>query len=130
MSGVGRILLVEDEDHVRSIAASSLQSLGYQVTEAADGEEALEYLEANPGSIDLMISDVVLPGIDGPGVLAQGKAYLGEAKVIFISGYAERDFARTLDEEREVLFLPKPFTLKQLAEMVKKALAGKQSLAA
>lgn len=130
MSGVGRILLVEDEDHVRSIAASSLQSLGYQVTEAADGEEALEYLEANPGSIDLMISDVVLPGIDGPGVLAQGKAYLGDAKVIFISGYAERDFARTLDEEREVLFLPKPFTLKQLAEMVKKALAGKQSLAA
>jgi len=130
MSGVGRILLVEDEDHVRAIAASSLQSLGYQVTEAADGEEALEYLEAHPGMIDLMISDVVLPGIDGPGVLAQGKAYLGDAKVIFISGYAERDFAKTLDQEREVLFMPKPFTLKQLAEMVKKALAGKQSLAA
>jgi two-component system cell cycle sensor histidine kinase/response regulator CckA len=129
LSGSGRILLVEDEDVVRGIAAQLLSSNGYRVMAAGDAEEALDMLKEE-GGVDLLISDVVLPGMDGPALLAAAKPYLKGAKVIFISGYAERDFARTLDEETEVAFLPKPFTHKQLAELVKRVLSDRRDLAA
>jgi two-component system, cell cycle sensor histidine kinase and response regulator CckA len=119
LAGRGRILLVEDEDGVRSIAAQLLKQRGYQVTEACDGEEALEILEAETEGFDLVLSDVVMPGLDGPGLLKAAKPYLGRARVVFMSGYAERDFAKTLEDERSISFLPKPFTLAQLAERVK-----------
>lgn len=124
LAGRGRILLVEDEDGVRSIAAHLLSQRGYQVVEACDGEEALEILEANPEGFDLVLSDVVMPGLDGPGLLRAAKPHLGHARVVFMSGYAERDFAQTLEDERSVSFLPKPFTLQQLAERVKSELAA------
>lgn len=119
MSGRGRILLVEDEAGVRSIAASLLESRGYEVEQACDGEEALEILESEPASFDLVISDVVMPGMDGPTLIREAAQYLGDARIVFISGYAERDIARQLDENREVSFLPKPFTVAKLAERVK-----------
>jgi two-component system cell cycle sensor histidine kinase/response regulator CckA len=119
MSGRGRILLVEDEDSVRFIAVSHLRGRGYEVDDAADGEEALEILKDKPGQFDLIISDVVMPGMDGPAMIREAKEYLGHARVIFISGYAERDIARQLDENRSVSFLPKPFTTRQLAERIK-----------
>ncbi|MEO0467668.1 MAG: ATP-binding protein [Pseudomonadota bacterium] len=119
MSGRGRILLVEDEDGVRGIAAQLLVSRGYDVVEACDGEEALELLTEDPCSFDLIISDVVMPGMDGPTLMREAKDLLGDARVIFISGYAERDVAGQIDEDREVSFLPKPFTVKILAERVK-----------
>lgn len=119
LAGRGRIMLVEDEDSVRGLASHLLSTFGYQVIEAADGEEALELIQENAGQIDLLISDVVLPGMDGPALLKEAKPYLTGARVMFISGYAERDLAKTLDEEREISFLPKPFTLRQLAERVK-----------
>ncbi|MFN7056956.1 response regulator [Hyphomonas sp.] len=119
MSGRGRILLVEDEDSVRSIAVRHLRSGGYEVDDAADGEEALEILKDKAGQFDLVISDVVMPGMDGPAMIREAKDYLGHARVIFISGYAERDIARQLDENRSVSFLPKPFTTRQLAERIK-----------
>ena len=74
------------------------------------------------GQIDLLISDVILPGIDGPSLLKQAKEYLGNARVMFISGYSEGDLTRTLDEERAVSFLPKPFRMAKLAERVKEEL--------
>ena len=124
MAGRGRILLVEDEDGVRTIAAKLLSQRGYHVTAAADGEEALEILETDPEGFDLVLSDVVMPGLDGPGLLRAAKPYLGRARVVFMSGYAEQDFAKTLEDERSVSFLPKPFTLAQLAERVKLELAA------
>ena len=94
--------------------------------EAADGEEALELLEEDEDGFDLVISDVVMPGMDGPTLIREAKEHLGDARVIFISGYAERDIAKQLDEDREVSFLPKPFTVKDLADRVKQELGLKK----
>ena len=124
LAGRGRILLVEDEEGVRNIATRLLMQRGYQVTSAGDGEEALEILENDPNSFDLVLSDVVMPGLDGPGLLKAAKPYLGHARIVFMSGYAEQDFAQTLEDERSISFLPKPFTLAQLAERVKTELAA------
>jgi two-component system, cell cycle sensor histidine kinase and response regulator CckA len=122
LAGRGRILLVEDEEGVRGIAAQLLASCGYQVMEASDGERALEIIKENQGGFDLLISDVVMPGMDGPALLRAARPYLAKTRVMFISGYAERDLAKTLEEERSISFLPKPFTLRQLAERVKQEL--------
>lgn len=119
LAGRGLIVFVEDEEGVRGLAAQLLASCGYSVIEAGDGEKALEIIREKAGQIDMLISDVVMPGMDGPALLRAAKPYLGAARVMFISGYAERDLARTLEAERELSFLPKPFTLRQLAERVK-----------
>ena len=130
ISGRGRILLIEDEDGVRAITATQLRKRGYDVSEACDGEEAMEVLEDNPGSFDLVISDVVMPGMDGPTLIREAKELLGHARVIFISGYAERDLAKQLDDDRAVSFLAKPFTSRQLAERVKMELGNPKAEAA
>jgi two-component system cell cycle sensor histidine kinase/response regulator CckA len=122
LSGIGRILFVEDEDAVRGVAAKLLRARGYEVIEAASGEEALELAEEHAGAIDLMISDVVMPGMQGTDLLKQARAYLGEAPVMFISGYAEAEFSKLLEGERNVSFLPKPIDIKTLAERVKQEL--------
>lgn len=122
LSGRGRILLVEDEDAVRQIAAKTLVKRGYDVVEACDGEEAYEILEDDEEGFDLMISDVVMPGLDGPGLLKKARDMLGDTRVVFISGYAAEQFSETLSQEQDVSFLPKPFTLTQLAEKVKEEL--------
>jgi two-component system cell cycle sensor histidine kinase/response regulator CckA len=119
LSGQGRILFVEDEDALRPLAANSLRKRGYKVIEAVDGEDALAILESGEHIFDLMISDVVMPGLDGPGLLEQGRELLGKARIVFISGYAEEEFSELLEKEQSVSFLPKPFDFKQLAEKVK-----------
>jgi two-component system, cell cycle sensor histidine kinase and response regulator CckA len=130
LAGRGRILLVEDEEGVRGIAAQLLASCGYSVMEAGDGEQALDLIKQNAGGIDLLISDVVMPGMDGPALLREARPFLANTRVMFISGYAERDLARTLEEERSISFLPKPFTLRQLAERVKAELQAREREAA
>ncbi len=122
LAGSGKLLFVEDEASVRVIAAKTLRKRGYEVIEAEDGEEALDILKSGEHEFDLMISDVIMPGIDGPSLLKQGRELLGDAKIIFISGYAEEEFSDLLAEESDVTFLPKPFTLVQLAEKVKQVL--------
>ncbi|MGH6964405.1 MAG: ATP-binding protein, partial [Phenylobacterium sp.] len=122
LSGAGRILFVEDEDAVRGVAAKLLRARGYEVIEAASGEEALELAEFHAGKIDLMISDVVMPGMQGPDLLKQARAYLAGAPVMFISGYAESEFSDLLEGEANVSFLPKPIDIKTLAERVKQEL--------
>jgi two-component system cell cycle sensor histidine kinase/response regulator CckA len=119
LSGAGRILFVEDEDAVRGVAAKLLRARGYEVIEAASGEEALELAETHAGQIDLMISDVVMPGMQGPDLLKQARPYLGGAPVMFISGYAESEFSDLLEGESNISFLPKPIDIKTLAERVK-----------
>ncbi|MBA3048551.1 ATP-binding protein, partial [Brevundimonas sp.] len=122
LSGAGRILFVEDEAAVRGIAARLLRQRGYEVIEAADGEEALLLAEEHAGTIDMMISDVIMPGLDGPALLKKARPYLGDAPVLFISGYAESDFSDLLQDEVGVSFLPKPLDIKTLAERVKQEL--------
>lgn len=119
LAGQGTILFVEDEENVRIIAAKTLRKRGYTVIEAGDGEEAFEILEEGEQSFDLMISDVVMPGMDGPTLLRKGRSLLGDAKIVFISGYAEEEFSEILAEHPDITFLPKPFTLLQLAQRVK-----------
>ena len=119
LAGQGNILCVEDEASVRGIAAKALRKKGYRVIEAEDGEEALEILEETKVPFDLMISDVVMPGMDGPSLLRAGRELLGDARIVFISGYAEEEFSDLLSEEPDVTFLPKPFTFAELAEKVK-----------
>jgi two-component system cell cycle sensor histidine kinase/response regulator CckA len=122
LSGAGRILFVEDEAAVRGIAARLLRQRGYEVIEAEDGEQALELAEQHAGTIDMMISDVIMPGLDGPALLKKARPYLGDAPVLFISGYAESDFSDLLQDEVGVSFLPKPLDIKTLAERVKQEL--------
>jgi two-component system cell cycle sensor histidine kinase/response regulator CckA len=122
VSGTGRILFVEDESAVRLIAAKLLRQRGYDVIEAADGEEALILAEEHAGTIDMMISDVIMPGLDGPSLLKKARPFLGDAPVMFISGYAESDFSDLLQDEVGVSFLPKPLDIKTLAERVKQEL--------
>jgi two-component system cell cycle sensor histidine kinase/response regulator CckA len=121
---VGRILFVEDEDAVRGVAARLLRARGYEVIEAADGEEALVLAEQYAGQIDLLISDVIMPGLDGPTLLKKARKFLGDAPVMFISGYAEAEFSDLLEGESGVTFLPKPLDIKILAERVKQQLAA------
>ena len=131
MAGRGRILLVEDEEGVRGITASLLASRGYELSEAENGEKAMEILKDNPQGFDLIISDVIMPGMDGPTLIREASEYLGNARVIFISGYdAEGDLADALDEDREISFVPKPFKLMELAERVKQELGQCQDEAA
>jgi two-component system cell cycle sensor histidine kinase/response regulator CckA len=124
LSGVGRILFVEDEQIVRGIAAHLLRQRGYEVLEAEDGEQALEIIEAEEGRFDLLISDVIMPGLDGPSMLKRARPLIGNVPVMFISGYAESEFSDLLEEEKNVSFLPKPLDIKTLAERVKEQLAA------
>ena len=87
-----------------------------------EGEAALILAEEWAGKIDLLISDVIMPGIDGPTLLKKARGYLGSAPVMFISGYAEAEFSDLLEDEVGVTFLPKPLDIKTLAERVKQQL--------
>ncbi len=120
-TGHGTILLVEDEEAVRAFGARALTTRGYTVLEAASGLEALEIVEKNPGRIDLVVSDVVMPEMDGPTMFGELRKRGVMAKVIFVSGYAEDAFAKNLPDGGDFGFLPKPFSLKQLIEAVKGA---------
>ena len=123
LAGSGTILFVEDEENVRTIAAKTLRKRGYTVIEAGDGEEAYEILEDGEYDFDLMVSDVVMPAMDGPTLLRKGRKLLGDARIVFISGYAEEEFSEILSEHPDITFLPKPFTLLELAQRVKQELA-------
>ncbi len=125
LTGKGTILLVEDEAAVRMFAARALFNKGYTVLEAESGEAALEVMRAHDGRIELMISDVVMPNMDGPTLAQHARVERPDMKIIFISGYAEDAFRRNMDREaKEIDFLPKPFSLKQLAGKVKDVLAA------
>ncbi len=104
---------------MRAFAARALASRGYQVLEAGSGVEALEAMEKHAGEVDLVLSDVVMPEMDGPTLLKELRGTHPDIKVIFMSGYAEEAFAKNLPEGADFGFLPKPFTLKQLIEAVK-----------
>ncbi|RVC23130.1 PAS domain-containing sensor histidine kinase, partial [Mesorhizobium sp. M7A.F.Ca.AU.002.02.1.1] len=122
LSGSATVLLVEDEDAVRMGGMRALTSRGYTVHEASSGVEALEVFEALGGKVDIVVSDVVMPEMDGPTLLGELRKRQPDIKFVFVSGYAEDAFARNLPADAHFGFLPKPFSLKQLATIVKDVL--------
>ena len=122
LTGQGAILLVEDEEAVRAFASRALASRGYTVLEAESGADALRVVEEAGGKIDLIVSDVIMPEMDGPTMLMELRKRGITTQLIFVSGYADDAFAKSIPEGQEFLFLPKPFTLKQLIETVKGAM--------
>lgn len=121
--GTGTILLVEDESMVRAVAERALTRHGYTMLTADSGEAALEIL-AREEEIDLLISDVVMPTMDGPTTVRAAREARPDLPVLFISGYAEEQLRKSIDIDN-VSFLPKPFSVQQLAEKVRDVLAGK-----
>jgi len=124
LTGRGTILLVEDEEGLRGLNARGLSSRGYTVLEAGNGVEALEVLESRGGEVDLVVSDVVMPEMDGPTLLKEMRRRNPDLKIIFVSGYAEDAFEKNLPERGQFAFLAKPFTLKQLVATVKETIAN------
>ncbi len=122
LTGTGRVLLVEDEEVVRNFAARALKRQGYKVLEAGSGVEALEVMEKNKGKVDIVVSDVVMPEMDGPTLLKELRKKNPDIKIIFVSGYPNDAFKSALGDEN-FAFLPKPFSLPQLAAKVKEELA-------
>jgi two-component system, cell cycle sensor histidine kinase and response regulator CckA len=122
LTGHQTVLLVEDEAAVRDFAARALTMRGYQVIEASSGDEALELLREHQGHIDLLVSDVVMPGMDGPTLVKTIRIERPDMKIMFMSGYAEEAFRNAGERIEDFHFLPKPFSLKQLTAKVKDVL--------
>ena len=122
LSGAGTVLFVEDEDPVRTFGVRALKNKGYTVLEAKTGEAALEVMASANVRIDLLITDVVMPKLDGPSLIKEVRLRAPETKIICISGYAEEAFRKRLDQSQDIHFLPKPFSLNQLASKVKDVL--------
>jgi two-component system cell cycle sensor histidine kinase/response regulator CckA len=123
LTGHGTIMLVEDDDPVRIFGARALRNKGYKVIEARSGEAALDLIRNAAETINLLITDVVMPHMDGPGLVREVREINPEMKVIFISGYTEDAFRQRLDTDFRIEFLPKPFSLKELAAKVRDVLA-------
>ena len=112
------VLLVEDEAPVRAFASRALRLRGYTVIEAANAEEALEKLKDAALSVDVFVTDVIMPGMDGPTWVSEALKDRPETRVVFVSGYAEESFAEGQSRIPQSVFLPKPFSLTQLTETV------------
>jgi len=121
--GSGTVLLVEDEAMVRAVAERALARQGYTVLTAENGEAALELLQTSDKP-DLLISDVVMPTMDGPTMVRHARKRYPDLKIIFMSGYAEEQLRKSIDLDN-VAFLPKPFSVQQLAEAARAALTAK-----
>jgi len=121
LTGAGTVLLVEDESAVRMFGARALRNKGYNVLEAENGEEALDVINGHDAPIDLIISDVVMPGMDGHTLARLVRQEITDIKIILMSGYAEDVLPGQIDQET-IHFLPKPFSLKDLARTVKEVM--------
>ncbi|MCI5060275.1 MAG: response regulator [Alphaproteobacteria bacterium] len=120
LTGTATILLVEDEDAVRTFSTRALTNKGYEVLSAENGQAAVNLLEENDTPIDLLITDVMMPDMDGPTLAKHMRENNPKLKIIFISGYTEEKLKDHMGDN--IYFLPKPFTLKKLASKVKEAL--------
>lgn len=114
----GVVLLVEDEAPVRAFAGRALRLRGHTVLEADSAEEALKTLEDPEVEVDVFVTDVVMPGMDGPTWVAQALKDRPDTRVVFVSGYAEDSISHNRNKIPNSVFLPKPFSLAQLTETV------------
>ena len=122
LTGAGTILLVEDEDAVRLFGSRALRNKGYRVLEATDGENALDVINAFDDKIDLILTDVMMPGMDGHTLVRLILEELPDIRVILMSGYAEDAIPGEISEDPTINFLSKPFSLQDLALKVKEVL--------
>ena len=114
----GVILLVEDEAPVRAFAARALRLRGFSVIEAGDAEEALGLLKDADLKVDVFVTDVIMPGMDGPTWVQLALKNRPDVRVVFVSGYAEESFAEQQAKIPNSSFLPKPFSLNDLSHAV------------
>jgi two-component system cell cycle sensor histidine kinase/response regulator CckA len=119
LTGRGVVLLIEDEAPVRAFAARALKLRGYEVLEAASAEEALDLLADPALQVDVLVSDVVMPGMDGPTCVREARKQRPDVRVVFVSGYAEDSLKRAMQGLDNCHFLPKPFSLNELTAKVK-----------
>ena len=122
-SGGGKVLLVEDEDMVRAVAERALVRAGYTVTTASDGEEGLAAVANGKDGFDLIVSDVVMPAMDGPAMARAIRRVKPKIPILFMSGYAEEQLRNEIDIEN-MYFIAKPFSVQQINAMVAEVLAG------
>ncbi len=115
----GVVLLVEDEAPVRAFASRALKLRGYQVLEAENAEEALSLLSDEGLTVDIVVTDVVMPGLDGPTWVREARKMRPDMRVVFVSGYAEDNFSDDQDAIPNSVFLPKPFSLNALTATVR-----------
>lgn len=120
----GLVLLVEDEAPVRAFASRALQLRGFTVLEAESAEEALDILEDREIKVDVFVTDVVMPGMDGPTWVQEALKMRPDVRVVFVSGYAEEDFGDTQARIPNSVFLPKPFSLADLTQVVQQQMSG------
>jgi len=120
--GSETVLLVEDEESVRQLVRETLESKGYKVLEADHGESALHIVSRHSGKIDMLITDVVMPGMSGRELSAQLCSSYPHTKVLYLSGYTEDAIAHEGVLESGTAFLQKPFTLQMLARKVREVL--------
>ena len=114
--------MVEDEAPVRELVRRQLARLGYRVLVAANGEEAVRVAEAHPGPVELLLTDVVMPGMGGTKVVARLATSRPAMRVIYMSGYTGTGAVQEEVTQRGHHFIAKPFTPDQLARRVREAL--------
>ncbi len=123
LTGSGRVLLVEDEDAVRRFAVAALRSKGYEVLQASDGVEAIEVMKEAGDQVDIVVSDVIMPEMDGPTLMKELRKDDPTLKFIFVSGYPDDAFKHSLDPEADFSFMPKPYRLAEIAAKVKEQIS-------
>jgi CheY-like chemotaxis protein len=122
LQGSETVLLVEDEALVRALASRILRDRGYKVLEAADGQEALRAAKEFSGEIQLVVTDIVMPQMNGRELVSQIEANRPDTKVLYTSGYTDEAIVRHGILDPNVAFLPKPFTAADLERMVREVI--------
>jgi two-component system cell cycle sensor histidine kinase/response regulator CckA len=120
--GEAVVLLVEDEAPVRAFASRALRLRGYVVLEADSAEAALSLLEDRSVQVDIIVTDVIMPGLDGPSWVRKALERRPLTRVVFVSGYAQESFADAQGLIANSVFLPKPFSLTDLTATVQRQL--------
>jgi CheY-like chemotaxis protein len=121
-NGTETILLAEDFDSARELIVDTLEQLGYQVLAACDGGQAVKLMKSNQGKIDLLISDMIIPDMDGRELYKRLLSLQPGLKVLFVSGYIPDYLDSHFQLEEGVNFLQKPFSLKEISVMIRRLL--------
>jgi signal transduction histidine kinase/DNA-binding response OmpR family regulator len=121
-NGSGTVLLVEDEEGVRRLSKRILVAAGYHVLESANGDEAESLFEQNADTIDLVVTDVIMPGCGGPELLSRLRARTPDIKVLYMSGYTDLSAAHQVGVDHQLPYVQKPFTAAELVRHVRAAL--------
>ena len=113
----GTILFCEDDDAVRCVTRRILERAGYLVLPATSGDEALHLMESHDGKVDLLITDVVMPGMSGPELASRLRKVAPDLRILFVSGFAAEHLEVVENFGSGAAFLPKPYTSASLSEM-------------